>query len=78
MKYESLITYHSKDIANVKVFFFFSDRQTKTDRPKTIQTDKERQTDRPKTICPYLSIWGHKNISRWNSSQQFGQYKIPL
>jgi hypothetical protein len=41
MKYESPITYHSKDMANVKVF---ADRQT--DR----QT--EGQTDRPKTICP--------------------------
>jgi hypothetical protein len=30
MKYESLITYHSKDMANVKGF---ADRQT--DRPKT-------------------------------------------
>jgi hypothetical protein len=31
------ITYHSKDMANVKVF---AERQT------------DRQTDRPKTICP--------------------------
>jgi hypothetical protein len=31
MKYESPITYHSKDMVNVKVF---ADRQT--DRPKTI------------------------------------------
>jgi 3-deoxy-D-manno-octulosonic acid (KDO) 8-phosphate synthase len=31
MEYESPITYHSKDMANVKVFV---DRQT--DRPKTI------------------------------------------
>jgi hypothetical protein len=35
--YEILITYHSKDMANVKVF---ADRQT------------NRQMDRPKTICP--------------------------
>jgi hypothetical protein len=41
MKYESPITYHWKDMANVKVF---ADRQTDE------QTD--RQTDRPKTICP--------------------------
>jgi hypothetical protein len=47
MKYESLITDHSKDMANVKVF---ADRQT------------DRQMDRPKTICPDLSIQGHKNI----------------
>jgi hypothetical protein len=37
MKYENPITYHSKDMANVKVF---ADRQ------------KNRETDRPKTICP--------------------------
>jgi hypothetical protein len=37
MKYECPITYHSKDMANVKVF---ADRQT------------DRQMDRPKTICP--------------------------
>ena len=37
VKYESPITYHSKDMANVKVF---ADRQT------------DKQTDRPKTICP--------------------------
>jgi hypothetical protein len=37
MKYESPITYHSKDMANVKVF---ADRQT------------NKQMDRPKTICP--------------------------
>jgi hypothetical protein len=49
MKYESLITYHSKDMATVKVF---ADRQT------------NRQTDRPKTICPDLSIRGHKNIEQ--------------
>jgi hypothetical protein len=30
MKYESLITYHSKDMANVKVF---ADRQTDNKRP---------------------------------------------
>jgi hypothetical protein len=41
MKYESPITFHSKDIANVKVF---ADKQTDK------QTD--RQTDRPKTISP--------------------------
>jgi hypothetical protein len=33
MKYESPITYHSKDMANVKVF---ADRQM--DRPKTFDT----------------------------------------
>jgi hypothetical protein len=37
MKYESPITYHSKDMTNVKVF---ADRQT------------NRETDRPKTIRP--------------------------
>jgi hypothetical protein len=36
MKYKIPITYHSKDIANVKDF---ADRQT------------NRQTDWPKTIC---------------------------
>jgi hypothetical protein len=46
MKYESPITYHSKDMDNVKVF---------TDR----QTDK--QTDRPKTIFP-RSYCGHDLI----------------
>jgi hypothetical protein len=38
MKYESPITYNSKDMANVKIL--------QTDR----QTD--RQTERPKTTCP--------------------------
>ena len=54
MKYESPITYHSKDMANVKVF---ADRQT--DR----QTDK--QTDRrtgQKLYAPDLSIRGHKKL----------------
>jgi hypothetical protein len=37
MKYESPITCHSKDMANVKVL---ADRQT------------NRQMDRPKTTCP--------------------------
>jgi hypothetical protein len=37
MKYESPIPWHSKDMANVKVF---ADRQM------------DRQTDGPKTICP--------------------------
>jgi hypothetical protein len=32
MKYESLITYHSKDMANAKVFL----KDNQTDRPKTI------------------------------------------
>jgi hypothetical protein len=41
MKYESPITCHSKDMANVKVF---ADRET--DRRM------DEQTDRPKTICP--------------------------
>ena len=48
MKYESLITYHSKDMANVKVF---ADRQT------------DKQTDRrtgQKLYAPDLSIRGHK------------------
>jgi hypothetical protein len=46
MKYESLITYHSKDMANFKVF---ADRQT------------DEQTDRSKTICPQsFDMWGHK------------------
>jgi hypothetical protein len=47
MKYESPITYHSKDIANVKVF---ADRQT------------ERQTNRrtgQKLYASDLSIRGH-------------------
>jgi hypothetical protein len=43
MKYESPITYHSKDMANVKVFVY---RQT--DKKKT--TDK--QTYRLNNICP--------------------------
>jgi hypothetical protein len=47
MKYESPITYHSKDMANVKVF---ADRQT-----------KDRQTGQ-KLYAPDLSIRGHKNI----------------
>jgi hypothetical protein len=41
MKYESHITYHSKDMANVKVF---AERQT--------NRHTNRQMDRPKTICP--------------------------
>ena len=45
MKYESLITYHYKDIANIKVS---ADRQT--DRPKTILG-----------YAPNLLIWGNKN-----------------
>jgi hypothetical protein len=44
MKYESPITYHSKNIANVKVF---ADRQTNI------------KTDRPKLYAPDLSILGH-------------------
>jgi hypothetical protein len=36
MKYESPIAYHSKDMANIKVF---ADRET------------DKQTDRPNTIC---------------------------
>jgi hypothetical protein len=49
MKYESPITCHSNDMANVKVF---ADRQTdgQTDGQTDRQTDK--QMDRPKTICP--------------------------
>jgi hypothetical protein len=50
MKYESRITYHPKDMANVKVF---ADRQTDT------QTT-DRQTDRPKTICPRSFDTGNK------------------
>jgi hypothetical protein len=45
MKYECPITYHSKDMANVKVF---ADRQT------------NRRTGQ-KLYAPDLSIWGHKN-----------------
>jgi hypothetical protein len=45
MKYESPITYHSQDMANIKVF---AGRQT------------DRQMDRPKTISPDLLILGHK------------------
>jgi hypothetical protein len=45
MKYESLITYHSKDMTNVKVF---ADRQT------------NRQTGQ-KLYALDLSIRGHKN-----------------
>jgi hypothetical protein len=45
MKYESPITYHSKDMANVKVF---ADRQT------------NRQTGQ-KLYAPDLSIREHKN-----------------
>jgi hypothetical protein len=46
MKYESPITCHSKDMANVKVF---ADRQT------------TRQTGQ-KLYAPNLSIRGHKNF----------------
>jgi hypothetical protein len=45
MKYESPITYHSKDMANVKVF---ADKQT------------DRRTGQ-KLYVPDLSIQGHKN-----------------
>jgi hypothetical protein len=48
MKYVSHITYHSKDMVNVKVF---ADRQT------------DKQTDRrtgQKLYAPDLSIRGHK------------------
>jgi hypothetical protein len=46
MNYESPITYHSKDMANVKVF---ADRQT------------DKQTGK-KLYAPDLSIRGHKKI----------------
>jgi hypothetical protein len=46
MKYESPITYHSKDMANVKVF---ADRQT------------DRRTGQ-KLYAPDLSIRGHKKF----------------
>jgi hypothetical protein len=46
MKYESPITCHSKDRANVKVF---ADRQA------------DRRTSQ-KLYAPDLSIWGHKNV----------------
>ena len=52
MKDDNSITYHSKAMANVKVF---ADKQTDK------QTD--RQTDRPKTICPHLLMPGHKNLN---------------
>jgi hypothetical protein len=48
MKYESCITYHSKDMANVKVF---ADRQT------------NRRTGQ-KLYAPNLSIRGHKKITK--------------
>jgi hypothetical protein len=48
MKYESPITYHSKDMANVKVF---EDRQT------------NRQTGQ-KPYAPDLSIQGHKKCGK--------------
>ena len=43
VKYESPLTYHSKVMANVKVF---------ADKQSNRLTDK--QTDRPKTICPRI------------------------
>jgi hypothetical protein len=42
MKYESLITYHSKDMANVKVF---ADRQT--DKQINRQTDGQAKNYMP-------------------------------
>jgi hypothetical protein len=56
MKYENPITYHSKDMVNVKVF---ADRQT------------DRQTDRrtgQKLYALDLSIRGHKNTQGSNST----------
>jgi hypothetical protein len=47
MTYESRITYHSKDMANVKVF---ADRQT------------DKHTDSQKLYAPDLLIRGHKKI----------------
>jgi hypothetical protein len=54
MKYESPITYHSKDMANVKVM---ANRQT--DRQTDRQTN--RRTDGQKLYAPDLSVRGHKN-----------------
>jgi hypothetical protein len=50
MKYESPITYHSRDMANFKVF---ADRQT------------GRRTG-PKLYAPNLSIRGHKNVIQFS------------
>ena len=46
---KAISLYHSKAMANVKVF---ADKQTDK------QTD--RQMDGPKTICPHLLMQGHK------------------
>ena len=35
---------------------------------KFVQTD--RQTDNGKTICPDLSIWGHKKLSKFKDLQE--------
>ena len=54
MKYESSITYHSKGMANVKVF---------TDKQMDKETD--RQTDKwtnQKLYAPNLTIWGRKKL----------------
>ena len=48
MKYESSITYHSKAMANVKVFCGQTNRQT------------DKQTGQ-KLYVPDLTMWGHKN-----------------
>jgi hypothetical protein len=50
MKYESRITYHSKDMANVKVFY----RQT--DRPKTI-CPRSFDTGHKKEIKKIVHVW---------------------
>ena len=51
MKYENSYTYHSKAMANAKVF---ADKQTDK------RTDAE--TKRPKTICTDLSMLVHKSV----------------
>ena len=56
MKYESPITYHSKVIANVKVFAMDKQTNRQTNRQTDKQTNRltDKQTDRPKTICPQI------------------------
>jgi hypothetical protein len=63
MKYESPITYHSKDMANVKVFCRQTDKQT------------DRQTGQ-KLYAPDLSIRGYKKSI--DPRYKIKHYKIVL
>ena len=56
VKYESSITYHSKAMANVKVF---ADKQA--------EKRAGGQTGQPKTTCPNLSMQGHRK--KWENSK---------